>query len=209
MFLNTSHNETICKFSFNNLKERKNYQGQEDDVFVEIQWSKDFLEFEETIHKDFEKWLKDIGDYIESEQQPDLWELAKKQNNVLGASLQLADYQANTENFTPQEQNLFTLAIKEFERKLIGQYQPTAEVLEKLHTQMADIQADLKKLSKKSWFSKFNEMYLPNILVSLALSSEARATLAWLFEQAFSTVSHILLDTSQLLKDIPALPTNF
>jgi hypothetical protein len=67
----------------------------------------------------------------------------------------------------------------------------------------------LKKLTKKSWFAKFNESYLPNILVSLALSSEARTTLAWLFEQAFITVANILLDTSNLLKDFPALPTNF
>jgi hypothetical protein len=196
-------NEDRFKYSYNHISRK--YITENTLVFRPQSTIVDF----DAIMKKIENWLNSNNDFLKYEQQPDLWELAKQQNNVLGASLQLADYQSNTENFSPQEQNLFTLALKEFERKLIAEYKPSAEILEKIQMQIADIQVDLKKLSKKSWFDKFSEMYLPNILVSLALSSEARATVWGIFEQSFITVANILLDTGQLLKDFPALPSNF
>lgn len=197
IFYANTVDETTFRFSFNSLK-TKNIKHT-----ISAFPKENFIEFDKILDNSFLEWLNEMKDYLNGLKEPDLWELAKQQNNVLGASLQLADYQTNTEYFTPQEQNLFTLALKEFERKLIAEYQPSAEVLEKIQAQMLDIQADLKKLSKKSWFDKFIEQYLPNILVSLALSSEARATLAWLFEQSFITVANILMNTGNLLSQLP------
>ena len=132
------------------------------------------------------EWLnKDLKDYVEDTQVPDLWsELANE------ASIQYS-HEDDTSEFSVEEKRQMRRAIDNFRARLISEFSPTKEALQEIDIKLQYLTDALDRLNRFDWKGVLINTTIC-ISATLSLDTERGKALLNIAKEVFSGVMKLL-----------------
>ena len=134
------------------------------------------------------KWLSShVHECISEESIPDLWE-AVRDGAFLSDS---GDKDRETPEFSEQEKVQIKVALVSFERAVIDAFKPSQDQVSALRLQIQYLSEAVSRLNRFDWKSVALSTLI-GVCTSLSLDTEKGRHLYGLFQQAMTTVTHLL-----------------
>lgn len=160
--------------------------GVDDPAEVDLGQHAEFQAFENAIQY-FEAWLeRDVRRSIEEDDLPDLWTETRA-----AAAASLAPQSTDDEPFSEEQQHQMKFAVRSFKLLVFERFQPMGEQKEIVAEQIEYLTDAVERLSRRDWKGVAISTVI-GIATTLSLDSAQGRALWGLFQQAVSTVFHLL-----------------